>query len=208
MTARDLQFIGDDAIRITVSQPEERFQLADFLHRSGNWAEIVVGKRSVTVQFDPLIISSTEVARRLRDVEVSDLGSASVAHGMRTLKIQTNDGNAPDLAECAETNDCSIIEFLERIQRSNLRVDMLGFAPGFAYVDGVDPQLEGTRLEHPRQLVKAGSVGFISGHLGLYALDGPGGWPIIGRTDALLFDESKSDPFLIKPGLGLQIEWI
>ena len=80
------------------------------------------------------------------------------------------------------------------------RVDMLGFTPGFAYIGGLDAALDVPRLPQPRMHVAAGSIGIADGRTGVYALPGPGGWPIIGRTSLTLFDALSDQPFLLQAG--------
>lgn len=208
MNYKALTPCGDDAIRVVTKEPRDRYAIAELLREQRDWTEVVVGRENVTVQFDPNRIYPEDATQKLQNVLDQDMLQASTADRVRTIKVQVNPQVSPDLADLAANNHCTEFQFLQRIKQSALHVDMLGFAPGFAYVAGVDPELCGTRLEHPRQLVKAGSVGFIRGFLGLYALDGPGGWPIIGRTDAILFDETARNPFLMKPGMRLECEWV
>ena len=82
---------------------------------------------------------------------------------------------------------------------------MLGFMPGFAYVEGVDSTLKAERLSTPRQRLDAGSVGILSGQLGLYGLAGPGGWPVIGRLTETLFDVGRDVPFLLQEGQTIRL---
>ena len=83
-------------------------------------------------------------------------------------------------------------------------VDMIGFTPGFAYISGVPNNWDIPRLGSPRPRVPAGSVGLTSGYTGIYSLAGPGGWPLIGHTNADLFKADRETPFLIKPGQTLK----
>ena len=85
---------------------------------------------------------------------------------------------------------------------------MMGFQPGFAYLEDVDgadlPVI--SRLDTPRQSVPAGSIGFLGKRACIYALDGPGGWPIIGRVHEPLFRRDNSSPFLLSPGQALRFQ--
>ena len=80
------------------------------------------------------------------------------------------------------------------------RVAMLGFAPGFPYLNGLDPRLAAPRLATPRVRVAAGSVGIGGAQTGIYPREGPGGWNIIGRTPLRLFDPARGTPCLLMPG--------
>lgn len=77
---------------------------------------------------------------------------------------------------------------------------MLGFLPGFAYMAEVDDRIAAPRLETPRTKVPAGSIGIAGKQTGIYPLESPGGWNIIGRTDLKMFDPTADRPCLLKPG--------
>ena len=82
--------------------------------------------------------------------------------------------------------------------------EMIGFTPGFAYVSGLQDDLRVPRLSEPRQRVEPGSVGVAGGLTGLYALPGPGGWPLIGRTPLPLFRAGDQQPMLLKSGARIR----
>ena len=79
-------------------------------------------------------------------------------------------------------------------------VEMIGFTPGFSYISGLPGAFEIPRLGTPRPRVPAGSIGISAAFTGIYALAGPGGWPLIGRTQETLFDPNASEPFRLQPG--------
>lgn len=200
MTAR-IQACGDDALRLVTPSPVDRQELASRLREDAAWQEVVIGRDSVTVQFDPVSLAPEEAAHRLQGY----LAHTATARNDRVttrhvLTLLAGPEHAPDLEACARANGLDTGTFLDQVAASPLTVDMLGFAPGFAYISGVDPRLKGGRLAHPRTHVPAGSVGFIEGFLGIYALDGPGGWPIIGRISEPLFRPSREQPFVLLPG--------
>jgi inhibitor of KinA len=80
------------------------------------------------------------------------------------------------------------------------RIYMIGFLPGFAYMGEVDERIAISRKAQPRTVVEAGSVGIAGMQTGIYPLDSPGGWQIIGRTPLKIFDKEKADPVLLQPG--------
>jgi KipI family sensor histidine kinase inhibitor len=80
------------------------------------------------------------------------------------------------------------------------RVFMLGFAPGFAYLGSLDERIRVPRHATPRIRVPRGAVGIADAQTGIYPMDTPGGWQIIGRTPVRPFDLSRREPFLFKPG--------
>jgi len=92
-----------------------------------------------------------------------------------------------------------------RLHSSKLyRVYMMGFTPGFPYLGGMDPRLETPRLEDPRTLIPAGSVGIAGKQTGIYPIASPGGWNIIGRTPLVLFDPAGASPFLLEAGMEIR----
>ena len=80
------------------------------------------------------------------------------------------------------------------------RIYTIGFAPGFCYLGGLDEALHTPRLESPRQKVVAGSVGIAGNQTGVYPLDSPGGWRLIGRTPLRLFAPEREQPLLYEAG--------
>lgn len=205
MSAPEIFFVGDDALAVRVAERAARHGLAGALRASGKWIDVVPGKGEVTVQFDPLAIAPAAAEALLRQQAENIPEAEESAAGALTLHMQTDDAAAPDLARLAAENGLTREAFLARIEASPLIVDMMGFTAGFAYVAGVDPALTAPRLDTPRQKVPAGSVGLISGQLGLYALAGPAGWPIIGRIAEPLFDPRRDAPFTLEAGLRLRL---
>jgi inhibitor of KinA len=77
---------------------------------------------------------------------------------------------------------------------------MMGFAPGFPYLGGMDSRLAAPRKEVPRKVIPAGSVGIAGTQTGVYPLETPGGWQLIGRTPLSLFDPTRESPSLLQMG--------
>jgi KipI family sensor histidine kinase inhibitor len=112
----------------------------------------------------------------------------------------------PDLEEVARMCGLDPGEVIRRHTAPGYRVHFLGFLPGFPYVGGLDPALAVPRLPVPRLRVPAGSVGLAGLQTGVYPLDSPGGWRIIGRTPLALFDPGRAEPCLLVPGDDLRFE--
>ncbi len=110
----------------------------------------------------------------------------------------TYDGD--DLADVAEATGMSEDEVIEAHQASTWRVAFFGFAPGFAYLSGGDPRLQVARRSEPRTSVPTGSVGLAGEFSAIYPRSSPGGWQLIGRTDATMWDETADPPSLLQPG--------
>jgi len=113
--------------------------------------------------------------------------------------------DGPDLERVAEAHKLTTGEVGELHSATLYKVYLLGFAPGFPYLGALDPRLHTPRLAAPRPRVAAGSVAIGGEHTGIYSVDGPGGWNIIGHTTARLFDpglavENERDRFLLMAG--------
>jgi inhibitor of KinA len=106
----------------------------------------------------------------------------------------------PDLPCIAERSKLSQSEVIDIHTSVDYPVYMLGFAPGFCYLGGVDQRIAVPRLESPRTSVIAGSVGIAGSQTGIYPLTGPGGWQILGRTPVRIFNPHRIPYFLIKAG--------
>ncbi|PKP82607.1 MAG: hypothetical protein CVT79_03960 [Alphaproteobacteria bacterium HGW-Alphaproteobacteria-18] len=197
--------VGDDALAVKVGEHAARHALASVLRSSGTWLDVVPGKCEVTVQFDPLELSPAKAQSLLVALMKEYSLSEEIVFPIMTLHMLADEASAPDLPRIAAENGLTPGVFLDRIDASLLSVDMMGFTAGFAYLTGVDARLVSPRLSIPRQRVPAGSVGMITGQLGLYALAGPAGWPIIGRIVEPLFDLSRHDPFTLEAGMRIKL---
>lgn len=108
--------------------------------------------------------------------------------------------DGPDLDEVARLTGLSADEVVAAHTATPLRVGFGGFAPGFAYLVGGDPRLRVPRRAEPRTRVPAGAVALADEFSGVYPRPTPGGWQLIGRTDAVLWDVDRAEPALLTPG--------
>ena len=107
------------------------------------------------------------------------------------------------ISEADTKNKISVEEIIHLHASTTYRVYMLGFLPGFAYMGMVDEKIATPRKQFPAP-VEAGSIGIAGRQTGIYPLNSPGGWQIIGRTPLKLFDKEKNDPTLFKTGDTVQ----
>lgn len=105
-----------------------------------------------------------------------------------------------DLDVVAEVWGCSPAAVVERHEHAVFLVAFCGFAPGFAYCVPVEPFPEMPRRDVPRERVPSGSVGLAGEYCGIYPAEMPGGWQLLGRTGAVLFDPGRDEPALLAPG--------
>jgi inhibitor of KinA len=106
----------------------------------------------------------------------------------------------PDLAALADHAGISTAEVIQMHTATIYRVYMIGFLPGFAYLASVDPAIRMPRKLQPRPMVAAGSVGIAGEQTGIYPVNSPGGWQIIGQTPFPMLDVSQESPCLLQPG--------
>ena len=112
--------------------------------------------------------------------------------------------DGPDVTAIARHWGVSEESAIARHRATEFRVAFGGFAPGFAYLTGLPPELAVPRLDTPRTRVPAGSVGLADIYCGVYPTASPGGWLLIGRTDVVLFDPERDPPALLGPGMRVR----
>jgi len=120
----------------------------------------------------------------------------------RTVEVPVVYGgdHGPDLAAVATHAGMTIDDAIARHTAAHYTVAMLGFAPGFPYLLGLDAALAMPRIDTPRARVAAGSVGIGGAQTGIYPQAGPGGWRLVGRTPLRLFDAGRDPPSLLQAG--------
>lgn len=111
---------------------------------------------------------------------------------------------ALDIQRISDGNNIPVEELIQQHSSKNYRVFMLGFLPGFPYMGLVPSSISFPRLTNPRTIVETGSVGIAGEQTGIYPLQSPGGWNIIGRTPLQLFNSESSNPCLLNPGDTVQ----
>ena len=166
---------------------------------SPDWlVEVVPTYTSVYVYYDPLKLSY----RNILDAIKPFLSVEPKEERPRIVEIPTAYGGefGPDIEFVAKHNGLTVEEVIEIHSKPLYRVYMLGFTPGFAYLGGMDERIATPRLEKPRLKVPAGSVGIAGKQTGIYPIESPGGWRLIGRTPLRLFTPEKDPPTLLQPG--------
>lgn len=162
--------------------------------------ETVPTYRSLLVYFDPRQIS----AKKLRETLYS-LTQPLAESGLpkpKLIEIPTAYGGeyGPDLEFVAAYNGLSVPEVVEIHIGTPYLIYMIGFVPGFPYLGGMSPRIVTPRLETPRAKITAGSVGIAGNQTGIYPVESPGGWRLIGRTPLKLFDPSREPLALFQAG--------
>lgn len=155
----------------------------------------VPGARTLLVPFRPSAVSASALAAELRARPLERRATSAA----RTVEISVLYDGA-DLAEAADLLGWSTEELVRRHTSAAWTVGFVGFAPGFAYLTSDDPELVVPRRASPRTRVPAGSVALAGPYSGVYPRESPGGWQLLGRTDAPVWDVTRERPALLLPG--------
>lgn len=199
---------GDRALLLECPSTEAVLALAASLRAAAlpGVLDIVPAAKTVLVELaDPTYQASTR--QRLDRVSVDPSAVGHHPSGGVDVTIDVvYDG--PDLDDVAAHTGMTRREVIDAHVGTPWRVGFGGFAPGFAYLIDGDPRLAVPRRSDPRTAVPAGSVGLAGEFSGVYPRQSPGGWQLIGRTDAVLWDIDRPEPALLIPGMWVQFRAI
>lgn len=157
---------------------------------------------SVLVEFDPRLHSHAEIEALVRARLDDESAPVDPPEPERLVEIPVRYGgeSGPDLEDVARHAGLTPERVVELHASAGYLVCFLGFSPGFPYLDGLPRELATPRLPSPRKRVPAGSVAIGGSQAGIYPMDSPGGWRIVGRTPLALFDAQASPPALLAMG--------
>jgi inhibitor of KinA len=189
-----------DSVSPEVNGKVRRMALAIEVEAIAGVVETVPTYRSLLVVYDPLILPYEELKGRLRQVEAM-LGDISFPEP-RTTRIPVVYGGTygPDLEGVARHHGITAEEVVRLHTSRPYLIYLIGFMPGYPYMGELPDGLVTPRLKTPRLVVPAGSVGIAQRQTGIYSMESPGGWQILGRTPVRLFDPAKGEPALLRMG--------
>jgi len=170
--------------------------------------ELVPAYCTILVVYDPLKIGFEELRKRLEFLEEStgDVSALAEKRKKCVLPVCYGGHNGPDLENVASHKGLTIQEVVEIHSDANYVVYMIGFTPGFPYLGGMDERIATPRLLSPREKIPAGSVGIAGSQTGVYPMQSPGGWQIIGRTPIRIFDPERENPALLSAGMVVKFK--
>jgi inhibitor of KinA len=160
--------------------------------------EVVPSYDSFAVFFDLAICKAVQVKEEVVLQVAEMVGERSLEEGKLVEISVVYDGM--DLIDVAQVNGLSVDEVVKLHSGQVYEVVTLGFVPGFPFLRGLHERLATPRRAEPRKVVPAGSVGIAGGQTGVYPMATPGGWNLIGRTDAVLFNADREVPSLLAAG--------
>jgi len=202
---------------ITLETNQKAIALADTLNQSpfAGMIEAVPAYVSTTIYFDLLTVKRDSPAAPATTTVESFIRNrlAHISNREDTVFETVNvdfkiDTGGFDLAYVSKATDLDVSEVIDIFTSVEYRVYMLGFLPGFAYLGTLDERLVLPRRDVPRQKVPAGSVAIAGRQAGVYPLDSPGGWHIIGRTSRSMFTPEAESISALRPGMRVRFEAI
>jgi KipI family sensor histidine kinase inhibitor len=199
---------GDTAILVECDSLEEVLALHDALaaDRRPGVVELVPAARTILIGVDPGVMPLESAATWVRRTP-AEAGSRTAGAAAPPITIPVAyDGD--DLVTTATLLAVSVEALVARHTAIEWRVAFVGFAPGFGYLVSDDWPFEVPRLDAPRTRVPAGAVALAGAFGGVYPRQSPGGWRLIGRTDAVLWDADADPPALLVPGRRVRFEAI
>ncbi|MEA3321437.1 MAG: 5-oxoprolinase subunit PxpB [Bacillota bacterium] len=163
--------------------------------------ELVPAYTTLTVFYRPDKFSYKDLCNTLEDIK-KVLQKEEVQSNATVFEIPVLYGGdvGQDLSEVASYNDLAEDEVVSIHSNQPYLIYMMGFVPGFPYLGGMPKEIAMPRRENPRAKIEAGSVGIAGEQTGVYPLETPGGWQIIGRTPVKLYDPEREEPILLSAG--------
>lgn len=186
---------GDSAVLVEPDEPDAVLGLAAAVRQLPGVREVVPAARTLLVRAPASLIAG--IAGQLDEISMSTAAEYAGAEDEVVLDVHYD---GADLADVAAETGLDPDEVVRRHVDGAYVVAFCGFAPGFAYLRGLDASLHLPRLAEPRARVPAGSVGVAGEFSGVYPRESPGGWRLLGRTDAQLWDLARTPPALLAPG--------
>lgn len=212
-----LQPMGDHAVVIEIGSGFEKKtietiqSITDYLDKNPPYwmIEYIPAFTTITIIYDPVKAYKQSQQHPLPidyiNVQLHEILSNITRNKTmleRVIEIPVCYGGefGPDLEAVAEMNDLSVDRVIQLHSSANYLVYMIGFSPGFPYLGGMSKKITAPRRKTPRLTIPAGSVGIAGMQTGVYPIDTPGGWQLIGRTPIKLFRPEKEQPSLLKAG--------
>ncbi len=198
---------GDCSVCITFEAPIGK-TLSQFILQlssriKSNLAEPVVecipAYNSVVILYDSLQCANNEFKHKLKQQLTQPFEEIDYASNLINIPVCYENKYAPDIELLASTKGLTIDALIAIHTSTTYLVHMLGFLPGFVYLGGLDKRLHCHRKPSPRTRIVKGSVAIGGEQTGIYPIDSPGGWQIIGRTPVTLFNPEAAKPFLANP---------
>lgn len=162
--------------------------------------DIIPAFCSLLLNYDPRVISYDELKSRMERLVKLDIKTGEQKKRIYEIPVCYGGEYGPDLENIAEHAGLTVEEVIQIHSSKDYLIYMLGFLPGFCYLGGLDERIHTPRLANPRVKINAGSVGIGGSQTGIYPLDSPGGWQLMGLTPVKTYDPEREIPILVQAG--------
>lgn len=174
--------------------------LNSLLQNTNGIIETVPAYCTLLVHYDFFVLTFEQIKSLVQEKMNQVNNSFQKTASRHEVPVRYGNASNSDIEIVASSKNISVPDVVRIHSENEYRIYMMGFTPGFPYMGILDERLEMPRLQTPRTLVQAGSVAIAGSQTGIYPLDSPGGWNIIGWTPLKLFDPTSDTPFLFSPG--------
>jgi inhibitor of KinA len=200
--------LGDSAFIVKAGNdisPDTHKKIRNFAHEIDSEniegiIELIPAYNEIQVCYNPDKIYYTDLLHRLQNLEKKAAKSKKSKIKLIYIPVCYEKEFSIDISEVAKVNKITEKELVKIHTEAEYLVYMLGFTPGFCYLGGMSEKISAPRKENPRNKIEAGAVGIAGNQTGIYPIDSPGGWQIIGKTPLKLFDPERNPEFLIESG--------
>ena len=162
--------------------------------------DIIPAFCSLLINYDPRVISYDEMKTRMEKILSIEIAAGARKKKVHEIPVCYGGEFGPDLPTIAEHAGLSEQEVIDIHSSTDYLIYMLGFLPGFTYLGGLDERIHTPRLANPRIRIPAGSVGIGGSQTGIYPMDSPGGWQLMGMTPVKTYDPDREVPILVEAG--------
>lgn len=162
--------------------------------------DIIPAFCSLLINYDPRVVTFDELEARMKNLVKVDIKAESGKKKIFEIPVCYGGEYGPDIENIAQHAGLSVEEVIQIHSSRDYLIYMLGFLPGFTYLGGLDERIHTPRLANPRVKINAGSVGIGGSQTGIYPLDSPGGWQLMGMTPVKTYDPDREVPILVEAG--------
>lgn len=155
---------------------------------------------SLLINYDPRVLCYEELKERMENLLKIETKTETTRKRIFEIPVCYGGEYGPDIDNIAEHAGLSVNEVIKIHSSKDYLIYMLGFLPGFTYLGGLDERIHTPRLASPRLTIRAGSVGIGGSQTGIYPLDSPGGWQLMGLTPVRTYDPERQTPILVEAG--------
>lgn len=187
------------AMRTVIEAAIDEGKIKGIVELVPTYGSLLVVYDQLTVGYAGLIEQLKILAEGLEGVEIPD-------REVVEIPVVYGGEYGPDLGIVAQLNSLSEDEVIKRHSEAEYPIYMLGFVAGFPYLGGMDKSIAAPRKQTPRLKIPAGSVGIAGQQTGIYSVESPGGWQIIGRTPLKLYDADGEKPILLRAGQSIRFK--